>query len=264
MRSRAFRIGLGLMVGVLALVSGCSDDVSGPDKDVVVTESFYYRFEVSEQVLLAVSGINGEVVITGVAESDSIVVKGIKRVESWSTEDALEHLDSLTVEVKNEAGVVSAVTDQPDESDGRTYEVDYEIIIPPDLAVDAQAVNATVSVASIERPLAAGIVNGVLELDGVVASVAASVVNGQIEGDLTLPAAGVVSMSVVNGTVDIDIPANTSAMFSAGVVNGSITVTGLTLTDRVTTPTSVTGKLGDGNGTIDLSAVNGTVTARGF
>lgn len=264
MRDPILKIGVLLVLSLLALAAGCSDNTSGPDKDSVVTEPFYHRFQVSEQVLLAVSGINGEVIVTGSAWSDSIVVKGIKRVKSFSTDDALEHMDSLTVEVKNEAGIVSAETDQPDESDGRTYEVDYEIIIPTDLAVSVQSVNGTVSIAYIARPITVQAVNGTLELEDIVASVSASVVNGRIEGDVTLPSGAVVSMSVVNGEIDLDIPTGTSAMFSATVVNGSVSAHNLTFTDRVETPTSLTGKLGDGDGTIGLSAVNGTVTTRGF
>jgi len=258
------RLALLSLLGVLVLAPSCSDDVSGPDNDSVVTEPFYYRFQVFEQVLLTVSGISGEITVTGSAWSDSIVVKGIKRVKSFSTDDALEHLDSLTVEVKNEAGVVSAETDQPDDSDGRVYEVDYEIIIPTDLAVTATGVNGSISIASVAKPITAQVVNGNIELEDIVASVSASVVNGRIEGDVTLPPAAVVSMGVVNGEVDIDIPTSTSAMFAANVVNGTVSVSNLTLTDIVSTPTSLTGKLGEGNGTIGLSVVNGTITARGF
>ena len=264
MRHPVLKAGVPLVLFLIAFLPGCSDDVSGPNRDAVVTEPFYYSFEVAEQVLVAVSGINGEIVITGSAGADSIVVKGVRRVKSSSTDDALEHLDSLTVEVKNEAGVVSAETDQPDQSNGRTYEVDYEIIMPTDIAVDVGGVNGMVSIASVAKPVAAETVNGTVVLEDVVASVSASVVNGGIEGDVTLPQGAAVSMSVVNGLLDIEIPVSTSAMFSASVVNGSIGVTGLTLTDRVSTPTSLTGKLGAGDGTIGLSVVNGTVAVRGF
>jgi hypothetical protein len=263
---RNLSVGLTLLsiLVISVLISSCSDNVSGPDNDSVATESFYYRFEVFEQVLLAVSGINGEIVVTGSAGSDSIVVKGIKRVESFSTDDALEHLDSLTVEVKNEAGVVSAVTDQPDRSDGRDYEVDYEIIIPADLAVNVQQVNGTIYIDSVARPISVQTVNGTVELSDIVASVSGSVVNGTIEGDVTLPPGAVVSLSAVNGEVDLEIPSGTSAMYSASVVNGTISVTNLTMTDIVSSPTSLTGKLGEGDGTIGLSVVNGTVRTRGF
>jgi DUF4097 and DUF4098 domain-containing protein YvlB len=264
MRYPVYRTVLLLLLGVFLLVSSCSDDVSGPGGDSVATESFYYRFQVFEQVLLAVSGINGEITITGSAWSDSIVVRGIKRVKSFSIDDALEHLDSLDVEVKNEAGVVSAETDQPDDSDGRTYEVDYEIIIPTDLAVTVSDVNGTISIDSVAKPISAQTVNGTIELDEILASVTGSVVNGRIEGDVTLPPDAIVTMSIVNGEIDMDFPTSTSAMFSASVVNGTISVYNLPLQDIVSTANSLTGTLGQGRGTISLSAVNGTVSVRGF
>ncbi len=264
MRKALMRIAIPLLLGLPLLVSGCSESVTDTDGYKAATEPFYYRFEVSEQVLLEVSGVNGEISIAGSALSDSIVVKGVRRVKSFSVDDALEHLDSLTVEVENIAGVVSADTYQPDDSDGRVYEVDYEIIIPTDLAVSAAEVNGHISIGSIARPITVQTVNGTIELDGITASVEGSVVNGRIEGDVSLPSGGLLSLNVVNGEVDMDIPAGTSAMFSASVVNGSLSVSGLSLEDVVSTPTSLTGRLGDGDGTIGLSAVNGTVTVRGF
>jgi DUF4097 and DUF4098 domain-containing protein YvlB len=168
------------------------------------------------------------------------------------------------VEVKNEAGIVSAQTDQPDESDGRLYEVDYDIIIPTDLAVSASNVNGTISIDSVAKPITVQTVNGSVSLSEIIASVTGSVVNGKIEGDITLPPQAVVSLSAVNGEIEIEVPTSTSAMFSASYVNGTIYTYNLPLRDVVTTPSSLTGRLGEGDGTLALGVVNGTITARGF
>lgn len=264
MKQHAVKIAPLIILGMFVLVSGCSDSTTGPERDSVAKESFYYRLEVFEQVLLTVSGVSGDITITGSAWSDSIVVRGEKRVTSDSPDDALEHLDSLSVEVKNEAGVVSAVTDQPWESDGRLYEVDYDIVIPTDLAVSVSGVNGAVSIDSIEKPVTAESVYGTITLADIIASVMVSLVNGWVTGDVTLPPQAVVSMSVVNGEIDIELPVSTSAMFSASFINGSVATPGLPLEDVVTTSHSLTGRLGEGEGTVDLSIVNGTITARGF
>lgn len=254
-----------LLLCIAAAFIGCSSDVSGPDDiDAVASEEFYYSFEVSEQVRLTVAGVSGEITIIGFADIDSIVVAGTKRVKSWDAEDAEEHLDSLQVTVSNQAGVVSAETDQPEESHGRSYEVDYDIFIPADLEVNVANVNGTVTIEAIERPITSEIVNGVIELDGINASVAASLVNGTITGDVTLPLDGIISMSAVNGDIDLDIPEDTSAGFSATVVNGSIGITDLVIHDMESTNVSVTGRLGEGRGTISLALVNGTISVDGF
>jgi len=264
MSKHCYKITLFVVIGLFVLVSSCSDSTTGPGKDSVAKESFYYRFQVFEQVLIAVSGVSGDITITGSAWSDSIVVRGEKRVTSDRPDDAVEHLDSLSVQVTNEAGIVSAVTNQPEESGGRLYEVDYDIIIPTDLAVSIAGVNGTISIDSVEKPVAAQVVNGTLSLADIIASVTGSVVNGRIEGDVTLPPQAVVSMSVVNGEIDIQVPVSTSAMFSASFVNGGVTFPNLPLEDIVAAPGSLTGRLGEGDGTIDLSVVNGNIIIRGF
>ncbi len=259
------KVALLVLVCAFASITGCGDDVSGPSgNQAVASETFYYRFDVTEQLRLAVTGISGDITITGVADSDSIVVKGTKRVKSWNSQDAEEHLDSLNVIVLNEAGVVSAETDQPAESGGRVYEVDYEIIIPVNLEVSASDVNGTVSVTSMERRVTAATVNGLVELDGIIASVSANVVNGYILGDVSLPIDGLINMGVVNGEIGLEIPTDTSAQFSAAVANGTIEISNLVLYDMVTTSVSVTGRLGDGQGTISLSVVNGGIYVEGF
>lgn len=259
------RLALLVMLCAFASVTGCGDDVSGPCKTgCVASETFYYHFEATEQVRLTVAGISGDITITGVAGSDSIVVRGTKRVRSWDPQDAEEHLDSLEVIVWNEANVVSAETDQPVETCGRVYEVEYEIIIPVDLEVDASDVNGTISIDSVAGPVTALTVNGLVVLDEITASVFAGVVNGGILGDVSLPLDGLINMNVVNGEIDLGIPEDTSAQFSASVTSGRIEISNLVLHDMVSTSVSVTGRLGDGRGTIALSLVNGTIEVQGF
>ena len=52
-------------------------------------------------------------------------------------------------------------------------------------------------------------------------------------------------------------------MLRADAVNGTISVVGLTVTEATRTSRSVHGRLGRGNGLIDLGTTNGTITVRG-
>ncbi len=264
MRNAAYGIMALLLAGPLLFVFGCGESTTSPDGGAVARESFYYRFQVFEQVLLSVTGESGSITVTGSAWSDSIVVRGEKRVTSDSVEDALEHLDSLRVEVVNEAGLVSARTLQPEDTGGRLYEVDYEVTVPTDLAVTLSAAYGPISIDSVAKPITASTVNGTVSLADIIASVTANVVNGRVEGEVTLPPQAVVSVSVVNGEIDLGFPVSTSAMFSATYVNGSVLTPGLPLQDVVESPGSVTGRLGEGDGSIGLSVVNGIITARGL
>lgn len=68
----------------------------------------------------------------------------------------------------------------------------------------------------------------------------------------------------MNGNLVLDIPESTSAQFAAQVVHGSIGTSNLVLHDVETSPTTLTGTLGAGQGSIDLRTVNGGITAPGF
>ena len=252
------------MTAILLSLSCGSDESTGPGNGFVASEQFYHGFGRGEHVLVSVLGVSGEVKITGVAGSDSIVVAGVKRVTSDNAEDAEEHLDSLQVTVTNVAGEVRAVTSQPGDSNGRQYEVEYDVSIPPDLPVDVSHVNGNVIISSVTRPVAAENVNGTVALDAINASVSAAVTNGRIEGDITLPLEGRIDLYVVNGSIALDIPGDTSAEFMAEVTNGSVAIYGLVLFNRVATAVSERGILGSGQGEIELVVVNGTIEVNGF
>ena len=63
---------------------------------------------------------------------------------------------------------------------------------------------------------------------------------------------------------DIGIPQDTSAEFSARVVHGSISVSGLQLRSFDPREQEVSGTLGEGDGLIDLSVVNGDVLVSAY
>ena len=58
----------------------------------VAKESFSFRVHVDDQARFRLEAINSNVVITGVSDSDSVIITGEKRVGSESTDDAEEHL----------------------------------------------------------------------------------------------------------------------------------------------------------------------------
>ena len=67
----------------------------------------------------------------------------------------------------------------------------------------------------------------------------------------------------VNGSIDLTIPTTTDAELSIALTNGIITVSNLTIDGAVTTPTSVSGTLGTGEGSLILRTTNGNITLRG-
>jgi hypothetical protein len=256
-------------VSLAFLACGDDDDTSGPDDgvdntDFVAEESFRYAFEVVDHTRLRLEGINGEVAIGGLADTDSIVVSGTRRVGSESMEDAREHLDDLQVIVEDLGTEVYARTEQPPQTHGRNYIVDYTVYLPRSLGVVADNINGPVAVRSIQNNVTVANVNGSILLDSIFGSATAALVNGSIEADVAIPLGGTIAFSVTNGGIGLEIPQSTSAEFSAQVTVGSITVSNLDLYDVESTSTSLTGTLGSGEGTIALTTVNGNIDVTGY
>ncbi|UCH66476.1 MAG: hypothetical protein JSW63_04930 [Ignavibacterium sp.] len=228
------------------------------------SESFYFSIPVDNKTMFTIAGINGTININGEANADSVIINGEKIVKSESIEDAQANLQNLNVVVRDLASGVTVETDQPDETGGRNFEVNYNVTLPNSFLVTAANVNGTVTVDSINNNVTAANVNGQILLGDIVGSATVSLVNGQIVGKITLPLNGSINMGNVNGNVTLEIPTSTSAQFSAGLTNGNIIIDNLTLQNQISTPTSIVGTLGGGQGAISLATVNGNISAVGF
>jgi len=232
--------------------------------DYVAKESFSFKVEVKDHTRLKLEAINGNVKITGLSESDSIIITGEKRVGSESIEDAEEYLQFLKVSVEELVDEVFVKTTQPEKSYGRSYVVDYAITLPKNLEILASNVNGSVTIDSINNDVTIGNINGLITLNEIFGSAIVGLTNGEIDGKVTLPSNGTITMSLVNGNIDLNIPVNTSAQFTASVTNGNIAISNIVLQNQVSSATSLRGTLGAGQGTISLSTVNGNIIVGGF
>ena len=246
MSASAFRLALVSSL-FLALAAGCSDDdiFNVRNTDSFAEEPFSFEFERKTRTVFRLEGINGKVQLTGMPDISSITVSGERRVGSESVEDARAHLEQLKVEVEESETAITIRTDQPSKAEGRNYEVNYEITLPPDLEIDV------------------GNINGQIEAEDLAGNATLKLVNGEITASITLPPEGRLELRVVNGNINLEIPSGTSAEFSAAVTNGSIATPNLSLADATSSPHSLTGTLGEGKGTISLFTVNGTISVTG-
>jgi DUF4097 and DUF4098 domain-containing protein YvlB len=228
-------------------------------------EGFAFEVDGGHRSRLQLQAINGEVSISGSSESDSVVITGTKRIESASAEDAEAHLPELDVKVRELADEVFVETIQPNGSGGQNYIVDYTIILPKNFEIQVSQVNGIVTIESMTNTVAVTLANGTVTLDDIVGSASVTAINGKIDGDVTLPLDGTITMSTTNGTIVLGIPQDTSAAFSARAGFGDkIRVSNLVLQNEVRTSTSLSGTLGDGQGTIVLTTVTGSIQVAGF
>jgi hypothetical protein len=258
------------MRGVVALLAassvlslgGCQLNVfsdGGRHLDAEASEPFSTVIDATDEVVLNIEGINGLVSIVGDAASTQVDVSAVLTVRSDTRADAEEYLGRVSVEVAEVGDAIEIWTDQPTNTGGREVIVDYELSVPDYLVVEVVNTNGDVEVSSVNDDVTASNVNGTIELTDVVGDVEATLVNGDIDADLTLLSGGVVDLTVVNGEIDLVVPASVSAVLDADVVNGTVVVTGLTITDATTTTRSVHGRLGGGDGLIELDVTNGTI-----
>jgi murein DD-endopeptidase MepM/ murein hydrolase activator NlpD len=243
---------------------GCGDD--GPtrprDTSHFAEDPFSYEVPIDGRPILRIEGVNGSVSVTGDLSATSVFVSGKRRVESDSVEDAEEHLGDISVEQSTSDTEIVFRTEQPSNAQGRNYIVDYTVTLPPEIEVMAVNGNGGVTVRSMDGDVTIEAGKGEVAAEGIRGSTLVLLGNGSIAASVTLPAGGVVSLSTGSGDIDLEIPQDTSASLSATVGNGAVTVSGLDVVDEVTTPKSVTGTLGQGDGTIVLTSGNGNITIK--
>jgi DUF4097 and DUF4098 domain-containing protein YvlB len=209
-------------------------------------DSFNYHVSAGAHSRLRLEGVNGRIRIEGSSDSASVLVSGERIVKSDSDEDARRHLEYLEVRINELGGELAVRTVQPENTNGRSYEVNYTISLPRNWRVEVEELNGNVILNDV---------HGGARVD---------LMNGRIEGNLFLPMDGELELQTVNGQIDLRIPERTSARFFANTVNGGIHVSGLTLRDEVRTRRSLEGILGEGCGQISLHITNGTIDVRGF
>jgi hypothetical protein len=262
----------------LGLLLSCSGgDVNGPefnistdgfnfnDQDFTAGKIFIDDLEVDNHIRVTVAAVNGEVVVTGQSGAQQVKVTAHLYVTSDSQEDAELHLDDLDILVADDANEILIQTVQPQNFNGREYRVEYDIIVPDRFEVVTSQVNGAIAILDIQNNIDVWNENGDIMLSGVIGGVTAHVENGRIDGSVVLPVNEGIDLSVINGGLDLSIPKSTSAVFSATIdMNGEIIMSDLEFTESTHTPVALTGTLGNGEGFVVLSTVNGNIEIMGF
>ena len=207
--------------------------------------------------------INGEVVVTGHRNADVVIVTAHLIVGADSQADADSHIDDIEIQVTDSAEEILIQTVQPQNTDGRKYDVKYDIIIPSDLEVMLTQVNGTIEIIDIENSVDVSNTNGDVLLSNILGGVIADVVNGSIAASVILPVHETIDLVIDNGSIELHIPRLTSAAFDATMVDGAVHISGLEFDNLEQTILSLTGTLGDGIGMIELWAGNGNISVFG-
>jgi hypothetical protein len=252
-----------LVAHALVACNGDSIDLTGPCCDAEAAANFNFQLDATNRVQFRLIGVNGRMLVTGASAGEQFIVRGERRVESSSQADAEARLNDLQVEITESANEIVIRTVQPTNTGGRNFIVDYELLVPDRLVANITNVNGEITVDDFDSGAFVTNVNGLVIVRDIEGDTAVSLVNGNIDAELRIEDDGSIDLVNVNGTIDLDIPVDTDAQLSATLANGTITVLNLAVQNQVSSPTSLTGTLGDGDGTIRLESTNGSIMITG-
>jgi len=257
-----------LLIMPLWIIGACT--INAPLDYHVSNNQFYAEEEFSHTVMcenrdkLYLESVNGTVDVLGIPGLTEIVIQGERRVESESVRDAEEHLYDLYVDVYTYDHSIVVKTTQPSTSGGRNYIVNYRILVPEHWDVIINQVNGPVIADSLSGLIDISVVNGNVNMKDARGELFIDITNGSAFAELTLPINGDCHVRTVNGHISLSIPEFTSAGLSANVINGTVGTENLLIKNLSQSAHNISGTLGEGEGSIILSVVNGTIFIRGF
>lgn len=167
---------------------------------------------------------------------------GSARIDTQSGTVKLSGLDG-TIEVHSQSGALSV-------SDSKT----------PSATIEVKS--GDISLTNVSGNITARSASGDISLkDCAGKSISVESVTGDVTVDLNEPVSGTVSIRTVNGAANVGIEDGSDCRVSLSTLRGSVTCD-VELEDEAKQEQHVTGKLGKGTGTLDVSAVNGSIAMR--
>ncbi|HUF73206.1 MAG TPA: DUF4097 family beta strand repeat-containing protein [Gammaproteobacteria bacterium] len=244
----------------------CGDDWFGGNRSIHVCES--REFTLTREESLEINGRpNGSVSVTG-GGGNAIQVRAL--VRSWDRDEAAarDRLDEIEI---NTDGVLRAYG--PDVRNswslfGRRnggWNVDFEIMAPPDTDLWIESVNGRISVADMRGNLDAETVNGGISLVNVSTSARGRTVNGGISAEFADGTfdGEIFDVRTTNGGIVMRIPEDFSARLDVETVNGGVS-SDFPVTREGRRNREVSATLGNGGPLIRARTVNGGVQIRQF
>ncbi|MBC7795500.1 MAG: hypothetical protein H7Z37_01345 [Pyrinomonadaceae bacterium] len=143
--------------------------------------------------------------------------------------------------------------------------VDYVLTVPSSARLDAiETVNGNIEVSGSTEFAKISTVNGKIEAREMSGNVNLSAVNGTLDADFAELKQGTnINISTVNGTSNVVLPSDADATISVSTVNGSIQNDfGLPVKIGEYVGRNMNAKLGNGNVSIRLSDVNGSINIK--
>ena len=206
--------------------------------------------------------------------------------EKWATgsdrKDAENNINDIRIHTSEDAntGLLSIEVDIPNRP-GTNYGCNVSLSLPASLSLELRSSNGAITASESQNGLECFISNGGITIEDTGGSAELRTSNGKItvqnhsgeldgrtsngaiNADILLPENGECFLRTSNGSIDLSIPDETSAMVKASTSNGKIEVDGPGITIIKMEKTEFEGKMGGGQGNIELETSNGSIHIRG-
>ncbi len=214
-----------------------------------------------------------------VEESDHAIVIRQPKLASLNVDLVVQLSSASTVEIKTDSGDVqlldtgggAKITTQSGDVKLRGLNGVIEVnVMSGDLSVDdckssalsVESKSGDVSLVKIDGTINARAASGDLSLrDCSGKSVSIESVSGNVSADLSQPVSGSVSIRTVNGDTSLAIADGGDCRVTVSTLRGQVSCS-VPLAEEARTEQRITGKLGEGTGTLDVSGINGDISVK--
>ncbi len=211
-------LSLSILLSMFWVATAAADRGSRGDWEKEVIER---TVELGAGGALVIESINGSITIKA-WDRTQVGITAQKKVRSKNG-NAAELLQQIEVDIRETAGRVAIETLVPGRESwnrGVHYKVDYEIMVPRDIAVDVHSANGGVSAEGVGGEVSLHTVNGGIEAVDIGGDLEASTTNGGIRARRI---GGRVDASSTNGSISAEMLANSlSEDIELSTTNGSI------------------------------------------
>lgn len=214
-----------------------------------------------------------------VEESDHTVVIRQPRIAALAVDLVIQLAGNVPVDIKTESGNVQVfdtgagakVNSQsgnvqvrglngPVDINAQSGDVSVEDCVAQILSIESKSgeIKLTKVDANVNMRIASGDIV-LKEVKGKTLSIES--VSGNVFADFSEPISGTVNVRTVNGDSTISIPDGNDCRVSLSTLRGDVEC-GVTLEDEARTDQRITGKLGAGTGSLDVSGINGDISLK--
>lgn len=232
-------------------------------------ETIKKQFIVSGDVEVVVRNVNGAVNIE-TWDNPKVEILAYKSAHGNNFRKVRKYFNSIEINFEQSGKKIWVETHLPKRNgngffdwllgDNVSGRVEYEIRLPAGVNLDVKTTNGKISVSGVKGLVKLKSTNGAIWGENISGMVEAKTTNGAIQISLKEVAPGEeLGFYTTNGSIRLHLPEDLSCTLDAKTTNGSIYSDFEIRTLGKVKPNRLKGKIGSGDGLLDLRTVNGSI-----